>query len=124
MKLSNFLTIKAAVSTFFGIGLVLAPVALMAIYGIDLDSAGAFVTQTAGASLIGIGLICWFSKNADWQALSGITLALFIADGIGFIVVLMGQLSGQANGLAWTTVALYLLFTLGLGYFRFVKPEA
>ena len=122
MKLSNFLTVKAAVATFLGIVLVLAPAALMSIYGLTLDSAGAFIAQTAGASLIGIGLICWFSKNLDWQALSGITLALFIADGIGFVVILMGQLSGQMNGLGWTTVAAYLLFTLGLGYFRFMKP--
>ena len=122
MKLSNFLTVKAAVATFFGIAFVLAPAALMSIYGLALDAAGAFVAQMAGVSLLGIGLICWFSKNADWQALAGITLALFIADGIGFVVLLMGQLSELSNPLGWTTVILYLLFTLGLGYFRFMKP--
>ncbi len=123
MKLSNFLTLKAVISTFFGILFVLVPAALMSIYGLTLDSTGALIAQTAGASLIGIGLICWFSKNADSLALSGITLSLFIADGIGFFVLLKGQLSGQFNALGWTTVALYLLLTLGLGYFRFMKPD-
>ena len=80
------------------------------------------MAQMAGASLIGIGLICWFNRNGDSQVLSGVTLSLFIADGIGFVVVLMGMLSGQMNALGWTIAALYLLFTLGLGYFHFLKP--
>ena len=123
MKLSNFLTLKAVVSTFFGTALILLPVPLMSIYGAALDSSGALMAQMAGASLLGIGLICWFNRNADSQVLSGVTLSLFIADGIGFIVVLMGMLSGQMNALGWTIVALYLLFTLGLGYFRFMKSD-
>ena len=123
MKLSNFLTLKAVVSTFFGIALILVPVPLMSFYGAALDSSGALMAQMAGASLLGIGLICWFNKNADSQVLSGVTLSLFIADGIGFVVVLMGMLSGQMNALGWTTVALYLLFTLGMGYFRFMKSD-
>ncbi len=124
MKLSNFLTLKAIISTFFGIALALVPVSLMSIYGASLDPAGAIMAQMAGASLIGIGLICWFSKNADSQALSGITLALLIADTIGFVVILMGQLSGQFNAMGWTSVLLYLLLALGFVYFRFVKPDA
>ncbi len=124
MKLSNLLTIKAVIATFFGIAFILLPAPLMSIYGVALDSSGALMVQMAGASLVGIGLICWFNRNADSQVLSGITLSLFIADGIGFVVILMGMLSGQMNALGWTTAAIYLLFTLGLGYFHFLKPEA
>lgn len=123
MKLTGFLTLKAVISTFLGIALILVPVPLMSIYGAALDSSGALMAQMAGASLLGIGLICWFNKNADSQVLSGVTLSLFIADGIGFVVVLMGMLSGQMSALGWMTVALYLLFTLGMGYFRFMKSD-
>ncbi len=122
MKLSNFLALKAIVSTVVGLGFILVPVSLLAIYGIVLDASGALMAQMAGVSLLGIGLICWFNKNRDSQALSGITISLFIVDGIGFVVLLMAQLSGQGNALGWTSVALYLLFTLGLGYFHFMKP--
>ncbi|MBE2222349.1 MAG: hypothetical protein IAF02_12450 [Anaerolineae bacterium] len=123
MKLSNFLTLKAVISTFFGIAFVLVPVSLLAIYGVVLDASGVMMAQMSGVSLIGIGLICWFSRNVDSSLLSGITLSLLIADGLGFVLMLRSQLLGQMNAMGWTAVALYLLLTLGFGYFYFVKPE-
>jgi hypothetical protein len=75
------------------------------------------------ALLIGIGLILWISRNADWNALKGITLSLCIADTIGFIVALIGQLSGNMNALGWIIVVIWLLLALGLAYFRFLKPS-
>lgn len=124
MKLSNFLTLKAVISTFFGIAFVLVPVSLLAIYGVALDASGAMMAQMSGASLIAIGLICWFSRNADSSLLLGITLSLLIADGLGFVLMLRSQLLGQMNAMGWTAVALYLLLTLGFGYFYFMKPRA
>jgi len=41
----------------------------------------------------------------------------------GFVVALINQLSGLVNALGWSTVALYLLFALGYGYFQFKKPD-
>jgi hypothetical protein len=122
MKLSNFLTLKAVISTFFGIAFVLVPVSLLAIYGVALDASGTMMAQMSGVSLIGIGLICWFSRNTDSSLLAGITLSLLIADGLGFVLMLRSQLSGQMNAMGWTAVALYLLLTLGFGYFYFMKP--
>ena len=75
-----------------------------------------------GALLIGIGLILWLSRNADWNILKVVTLSLFIADTIGFIVALVAQLAGVMNSLGWIIVAIWLLLALGLGYFRFLKP--
>lgn len=123
MKLSNFLTLKAVISTFFGIAFILVPVSLLAIYGVALDASGVMMAQMSGVSLIGIGLICWFSRNADSSLLSGITLSLLIADGLGFVLMLRSQLLGQMNAMGWTVVAMYLLLTLGFGYFYFMKPE-
>ncbi len=72
--------------------------------------------------LIGIGVILWLSRNADWSLLKHITLSLFIADTIGFIIALTGQLAGVMNTMGWIIVAIWLLLALGLGYFRFLKP--
>ena len=119
MKLSTFLSVKAVISLLFGIASVLAPTALMSLFGATLDPAGELATRLLGAMLIGIGLICWFEKDAKAESLKGITLALFIGDAIGFIVVLMAQLSGVMNTLGWTMVALWLLLALGSGYFRY-----
>jgi hypothetical protein len=123
MKLSSFLVVKAIISLVFGIGFVLMPVIVWSIYGVTVDSVGLLATRFFAALLIGVGLICWLTRNADSNALKSITLSLFIADTIGFIVALAGQLSGIMNALGWIIVAIWLLLALGLGYFRFLKPS-
>jgi len=123
MKLNNFLTVKAVISLFFGIAFGLVPAAVLSLFGMTMDPAGIFAARLLGAMLIGIGLICWFEKDAGVGALRGITLALFIADVLGFLVSLMGQLSGLMNALGWITVVLWFLLALGFGYFRFVAPD-
>lgn len=124
MKLSNFLVVKAVISLAFGIAFALMPAPVMSLYGVTLDSGGAMMAQFLGASLIGIGLICWLDRSAGPQALQGITLALCIGDTIGFIVALLGQLANLTNALGWVNVVIWLLLALGLGYFRFMKPSA
>ena len=121
MKLSDFLIVKAIISLGFGIALVLIPVAMMSLLGATLDPTGIFVARGNGAGLIGIGLICWFNRSADRDALRGITLALFVSDTILLIATLLAQLSGIMNALGWGLLAITLFLVLGLGYFRFLK---
>ncbi len=122
MKISSFLMVKAIISLAFGIGFLVIPAAVWSIYGVALDPAGILMTRFLGACLTGIGLICWLARNADSNTLKGVTLSLCIADTIGFIVALSGQLSGIMNTLGWIIVAIWLLLALGLAYFRFLKP--
>ena len=122
MKLSNFLVAKSIISLGFGIGFAVIPAVMWSIYGVTLDPTSILMTRFMAACLIGIGLICWTTRNEDWDTLKGITLSLCIADTIGFIVALSGQLSGITNTLGWFNVAIWLLLALGLGYFRFLKP--
>jgi hypothetical protein len=122
MKLSTFLIIKAIVCFIFGIGYVLIPVTVGTMYAINLDPDGVIMARFFAALLIGIGLILLLLRNADWNVLKGITLSLCIADTIGFIIALVGQLTGVMNGLGWIIVAIWFLLALGLGYYRFLKP--
>jgi hypothetical protein len=124
MKLGGFLIVKAIVSLAFGIAYVLGSAIVMSLYGVTLSPAGILMTRFVGACLIGIGLICWLDRSADRDALQGITLALFVGDTVGFIVALIGQLSGALNALGWANVVIWLLLALGLGYFRFLKSSA
>ncbi len=125
MKLSSFLTVKAIVSLIFGLGALLVPVTMAGWFGATLNPAGASMTSFFGALLLGVALICWSTKGAPESSLQkGVLLALFVADTLGFIVALMGQLSGLMNALGWVNVVLWLLLALGLGYFRFIKPGA
>ena len=125
MKLSLFLAIKAVISLFFGILLAVIPAQFMAILGTaTLNPDGVLMARLVGALLIGIGLICWLSRNKPEDSLQDIVLSLFVADTLGFIVVLMGQMAGLTGALGWANVVLWLLLALGLGYFRFIKSSA
>jgi hypothetical protein len=115
MKLSTFLVVKAIVSLLFGIGFAVIPTVAGSIIGIKLNADGLIMARFFAAVLIGIGLICWFTRNTDANSLKSIILSLCIADTVGFIVALCGQLARNMNSLGWIIVAIWFLLALGLG---------
>jgi hypothetical protein len=127
MKLSALMVTKSVICLVFGFIFVLAPGALLAIYGVkNEDSSLLFMTRLYGAVFVLLGVLLWFAKNDPGsEALRAIVLAVLIGDGIGFLVALFGQLGEVLNGLGWSVVVVYLLLTLGFGYFylQFVRPS-
>jgi len=121
MKISTFLVIKAVVCFIFAIGYLLLPVTVGSMYAINLDPDGILMSRFFAALLVGIGLILWLLKDAEWNLLKVITLSLFVADTLGFVIALVAQLSGVMNGLGWIIVIIWLLLAAGLGYLRFLK---
>ena len=120
MKLSALMIINAIVAVVFGLGFLIVPGLLMAHYGIMADASLEYVGQLFGAALLAFGVLTWSARNAaDSDARQAILLALFVGDGIGFIVALIGQLGGVVNAVGWSTVVIYLLLALGFGYCRF-----
>jgi hypothetical protein len=90
-----------------------------------VGDAGKLLGQLLGAAFIGMGLIAWLARNERASgALDAILLGFFVSEATGFVIALLGQLSGVSNALGWSTVAIYLLLTLGFGYFRFLRPSA
>jgi hypothetical protein len=125
MKLKVLFIVTAIVAIVFGVVFVIIPTQLYALYGIESGAGLNYMGQLFGAALIAIGLISWQSRNAaDSDARSAIILAFFIGDGIGFVVSLIGQLNGVVGSLGWLTVIIYLLLTIGFGYFQFSKPSS
>jgi hypothetical protein len=101
---------------------VLIPGTLLSLYGITVNDAGILLARLFGAAFLGFTVLNWSARNAaDDPARRGIVLANLLMDAIGFVVTLLGQLAGLANALGWSSVALYLLFSLGFAYFQFVK---
>ena len=128
MKLSTFLAIVGVVAILFGIGFVAAPAQVLTQYGITADVYTAFMSRFFGTALINVGLIVWFARNVlDPMGRRAILLAGLIADVIGFLVALQGQIKGVANTLGWSTVVIYGLFAIGFAYFQFgsksLKPS-
>ena len=122
MNLSLLMVINAFVAVIFGLGFVFAPGQTLSLYGISPDAAFSLVAQLFGAALIGFATLTWSARKAKASdALEAIILALFIADGIGFILSMIGQIQGVPNALGWLNVVIYLFLALGFGYFKFSK---
>ena len=125
MKLNTLMVINAIVAVVFGIAFVLVPAQSVSLYGVTADEPLKLTAQLFGAALIGFAVLTWFARNAtESDARTAIVLALFISDGIGFIVSLIAQLGGVLNTLGWLNVGIYLLLALGFGYFQFVRPTS
>jgi len=124
MKLSTLMAIKGVIVLVFGIGFVLVPVTVLSWYNVELGAGGAYMTRLFGAAFILLGLVLWPArKDTGSVALKALVMAVFIGDIIGFVVALIGQLSGLVNALGWLTVALYFFLAIGFGYHALKKPK-
>jgi hypothetical protein len=122
MNRSEFLSLKAIISIVFSIALIIVPALLLSIFGVELTETGVFVARLLGVDMLGIGLVCWVSRSLKIRLVTDIVLGLFIADAIGSVVLIIGQLRGIMNPLGWLNVAVWLFLTLGLGYFSLFHP--
>ncbi|MBN1317778.1 MAG: hypothetical protein JXA42_20005 [Anaerolineales bacterium] len=121
MSRSTFLLFKAIISVIFSIALLIAPGPLLLLFGVNLSENGLFIARLFGVDMMGIGFTCWVCRKSDHRLVSDVIFGLFMADAIGLIVMLIGQLQGLMNPLGWVNVIIWLFLTFGLGYFRFVK---
>jgi hypothetical protein len=123
MKLSTLMVVNALVAAVFGVGFIVVPGQITSAYGPEITPQLEYVTRLFGAALLAFAVLTWTARNApDSDTRRAILLALFVGDGIGFIVSLMGQLGGVMNALGWSTVVIYLLLALGFGYF-YAQPK-
>ena len=118
MKLKTWMTVKAIICIVFGLGFVILPSFVMNLYDVNLGKGGVYMTRLLGQAFILLSLLLWLVRNTDEAATRrAFALAVLVGDLIGFIITLQVQLAGSVNALGWVTVAIYLVFTLGFGYF-------
>ena len=124
MRLNVLLLVSALIAGVFGVAFVVASGPLLSVYGVTLDKAGTLVAQLFGASLIGVAVLNWLARNVtDPDARRAVVVANLTQDGVGFVVILIGQLAGIPNALGWSNVAIYLLLALAFGYVQFMQPR-
>jgi hypothetical protein len=125
MTLRNLFIFNVVIALVYGISLVVVPATVLSLHGMTQGPSERLAGQFFGVALISLGLLTGFARNAeDSEARRAIVLAQFISSAIGVIVTVLGTLSGAMNALGWLGVVLYLLLTLGYGYFQFIKPSA
>jgi hypothetical protein len=124
MNLRTLFSINTIVAGLFGLAFVIVPGPLTELYDIELTAAGLYVGRLLGAAFLMFAVLTWQSRDAqDSTARQAIVLALLVGFVVGFVASLVGQLNDIVNALGWTTVAIYLLFSVAYGYFQFRPPE-
>jgi drug/metabolite transporter (DMT)-like permease len=93
--LSTLMVVNALIAAVFGVAFVVLPGQVTALYGPEVTPQLEYVAQLFGAALLAFAVLTWTARTApDSEARRAILLALFIGDGVGFVVSLIGQLSG------------------------------
>jgi len=123
MKLSLFMTLAAVAAFLFGLAFLLVPGSTLSLYGITLDPSGEWVARYLGSAFLGIAAITWLGRSAtSGSGLRAILEGGFVVSITGLLVAIFDRVYGPGNMLVWSTVVIYLLLSLGFGYFVFMKP--
>lgn len=124
MKLSGLMIVTAIVAAVFGVGFVIVPGEVAALYSSESGAMLDLMCKLFGAALIGFAALSWLARNApDSEARRAIVVALFVGNLVGAVVSLLAQLGGVVNSFGWSTVAIYVLLAIGFGYFAFAAPR-
>ncbi len=125
MQFRTMMIIKAVVCLCFGVLILLAPAFSYSLFlGLSLDPGGAFAARQYAVGMLGIMLITWFGRNVPESDVRwAIALGLCLYDAAGFVLSLVGEITGLLGPMGWSIVLLYLLLALGFGYFLVKRPQ-
>jgi hypothetical protein len=116
-NLKRFFAVIAVISVLNGIGLLLAPAAVLATYGIELSAGAILGFRLLGLTLIEFGLINWFVRNShDWTALRGLLIGGTVGYALGLIVSVWATLGHVMNSAGWVLVVTYAVLLAGYVY--------
>ena len=125
MRLRTLLLIGGLLGLVFGIGFLLAPRPMLALYGVPADPPVVLLARFFGAALVQVGLVFYLIRDVgDPKTQRGVIIGSFIGSVAGLVVALTGQFWGLVNQFGWSTVAIYGLLTFGYGSIIFGRPAA
>ncbi|MGO9743370.1 MAG: hypothetical protein ACLPN5_18015 [Roseiarcus sp.] len=118
MTVKSFLRISSAIGVLFGLGFLLAPESVGAIYGTPPEVHTILTGRYFGATLLTLGLVFWLVKDmSDKVAMRGLLIGFAIGNVIGVVISIVGTVAGTVNSMGWTSVALYLVLLAGCAYY-------
>ena len=126
MNLRNLFRVSAAFFGLFGLVWLVAPKAMPASYGLDIDTYAAYLLQQLGAINVASAVLCFLVSGLAHSPARRAVVTFFLveqvlAGTVSLVAVLGGALPTPSG---WIAVALNLLFALAFGYFRFIRAES
>jgi hypothetical protein len=124
MRLRTLLTLGGVLALVFGLGFLLAPRAVLPLYGVVPDAPVVLMARFLGATLIQLGLVLYLIRDVgDPRTQRGVVIGSFLGSLAGLVVSLTAQFWGLLNSLGWTSVAIYGLLLIGYGSYIFGRPR-
>jgi membrane-bound ClpP family serine protease len=125
VQLRSLLFIAGVIALVFGLGFLLVPRPVLALYGVPTDPAIVLMSRFFGVALVQVGLVLYLIRDvSDARTQRGVIIGSFLGSVAGLVVSLTGQFWGIVNQLGWSSVAIYALLTLGYGAFMFGRPTS
>lgn len=126
MNLRNLFRISGVLFFLVGVSWLLAPKAMPAAFGLDIDSYTAYFLQQLGAINVASAVLCFLvSGMSHSPARQAVVTFFFVEQVLAGIVSLLGAYSGAVPSPGgWISVASNLIFALAFGYFGFIRKEA
>lgn len=125
MNLRNLFRVLSVLHMIVGLTWLLAPNAMPAYYGLDIDAYTAFLYQQLGAFNIAMAvLFILVSGLAPSPARQAVVTFAVVLQTLSAIAYIPAVLNGALPGTGWFGFALSLVMALAFGYFRFIRPEA
>lgn len=121
MNHSLIMKCAAAVSAVFGLALLFAPNALLALYKAEqMNGPGIYNSMLYGGTLIALAVMNWNASQGSVLEARHVILGSFVAFAIGLVVALIRQLTDASiPASAWMNVVLFLVFGVLYAYLQF-----
>ena len=116
-----------ALGAFMGIvlggALLLAPAAVLGLFGFETSATAELVARLFGAESIGFALIgLWL--GSDRRVRQPIVRAHLVAESLSAVAAFLAVRAGGGSGLAWAIPAIYAGFALVWGYLLVSLPRS
>jgi hypothetical protein len=125
VRLRSLLLLAGVIALAFGISFLLAPRAMLGLYGVQAEAPTVLISRFFGAALVQLGMVLYLIRDvSDVRTQRGVVIGSFLGSVAGLVVALTGQFWGVVNQLGWSSVAIYGFLTLGYGAYVFGRPTA
>jgi hypothetical protein len=125
MTLRNLLVTTAVFGFVFGLGYLLVPGTIMKFFGTSTNASGELAARYFGGATLGLGLIAWLARARGGEVAQEIVLPAFIVVFvIGFVLAVLGTITGLFSGVGWLVVLIFLGLAAAFAYFQFGRPAS
>ena len=126
MNRSLIMKVEAVLGAVFGLALLFAPNALLAVYRAEpMTGVGIYNSMLYGGCLIALALMNWTASGVGASEARHVVLGTLVANSLGFLVAITRQLTDQSvPAAAWFNVVLFLVFAVLYGYLQFAHAPS